>query len=260
MTNGINFGMEGPQVNGWWYNPQTGDRFNALDTYFEDNNLLIKTADNRLLNYNQIQNYVHVEDPKSIPDKPSATPVASPSNDDVPPEVLAEIEGDKDSNGGLLIPDDDIYGRPTKQQPGELGNIYKGPEPQSPSPAVQDFAIIDRALSGKDTPIVTGSIEWNGFPKREIEMLVEVMQIPEQEIIQYYINSISLDSLRYMVSQSIECYIKDKLGLYVDTQEQNEINEKTRVEPTTKDETPTPNFTPIPAPLKTKKKTSKLQK
>ena len=73
MMNGMNFGMEGPQVNGWWYNPKTGDRFNALDTYFEDNNLLIKTADGRLLNYNQIQNYVHVEDPKSIPSKPSAT-------------------------------------------------------------------------------------------------------------------------------------------------------------------------------------------
>lgn len=256
MMNGINFGMEGPQVDGWWYNPQTGDRFNALDTYFEDNNLLIKTADGRLLNYNQIQNYVHVEDPKSIPDKPSA---AAPATDDVPPEVLAEIEGDKDPNGGLLIPDDNIYGRPTKQQPGELGNIYKGPETQSPSPAVQDFAIIDRALSGKDTPIVTGSIEWERFPKREIEMLVEVMQIPEQEIIQYYINSISLDSLRNIVSQSIERYIKDMLDLGKDAQDQNEISEKTRVEPT-KDETPAPDFTPIPAPLKTKKKTPKLQK
>ena len=254
--NGINFGMEGPQVNGWWYNPKTGDRFNALDTYFEDNNLLIKTADGRLLNYNQIQNYVHVEDPKSIPSKPSAT---ASTTDDVPPEVLAEIEGDKDPGDGLLIPDDNIYGRPTKQQPGELGNIYNGPEPQSPSPAVQDFAIIDRALSGKDNPVVTGDIEWKGFPKREIEMLVEVMQIPEQEIIQYYINSISLDSLRDMVSQSIERYIKDKLGLGVDTQEQNEISEKTHVE-TTKDETPAPDFTPIPAPLKTKKKTPKLQK
>lgn len=244
--NGINFGMEGPQVDGWWYNPKTGDRFNALDTYFEDNNLLIKTADGRLLNYNQIQNYVHVEDPKSIPDKSSA---ASPSNDDVPPEVLAEIEGDKDPDGGLLIPDDDIYGQPIKQQPGELGNIYKGPEPQSPLPEVQDFAIIDRALSGKDTPIVTGSIEWKGFPKREIEMLVEVMQIPEQEIIQYYINNISLNSLRHMVSQSIERYIKDMLEPGANTQDQNEVSEKTCAETTTKNA--------IPTPLKTKKKTPK---
>ena len=250
--NGMNFGMDGPQVTGWWYNPTTGDKFNALDTYFEDNNLLIKTADGRLLNYNQIQNYVHAEDPKTIPDNPLT---ASPSNDDVPLEVLAEIEGDKDPNGGLLIPDDNIYGQTTKQQQGELGNIYKGSEPQSLSPAVQDFAIIDRALSGKDTPMVTGGIEWEGFPKREIGMLVEVMQIPEQEIIQYYINNISLDSLRRMVSQSIERYIKDMLGLGTDTQDQNEISKKACVETTTKNESPTSS--------KTKKeniKTSKTNK
>jgi len=216
--NGLNFGMEGPQVNGWWYNPKTGDRFNALDTYFEDNNLLIKTVDGRLLNYNQIQNYVHVEDPKSIPDKPVSSTVSSSANNNVPPEVLAEIDNGEGADGGLLIPDDDIYGQPTKQQPGELGNIYKGPETQSPSPAVQDFDIIDRALSGKDNPSVSGSIEWKGFPKREIEMLIEVMRIPEQEIIQYYINSIPLDSIRNMVSQSIERYIKDMLRLGVDTQ------------------------------------------
>ena len=67
MMNGINFGMDGPQVTGWWYNPATGDKFNAIDTYFEDNNLLIKTADGRLLNFNQIQNFVtNIENKSSI--------------------------------------------------------------------------------------------------------------------------------------------------------------------------------------------------
>jgi hypothetical protein len=208
---GMNFGMDGPSVTGWWYNPQTGDKFNAVDTYFEDNNLLIKTADGRLLNYNQIQNFVQVDDPKSIPDKKPAAK-AAPASEEIPASVLAELEDPDESTGaGLLIPDDDIYGKPRKQAPSaELGNIYTKTEP-SPTPAVQDFAIIDRALAGKTTPTPIADLEWDGFPKREIEMLIDVMNIPEDEIIQYYINSISVDSVKQMLNDGIRRYISTHL-------------------------------------------------
>ena len=203
----MNFGMDGPQVNGWWYNPTTGDKFNALDTYFEDNNLLIKTADGRLLNYNQIQNYVHVEDPKSIPDKPISK--ANPQTEEIPAEILAEIENGEGTDGGLLIPEDNIYGRPLKQAPSaDLGNIYKGTESETLSPAIQDFAIIDRALAGKNNPSPSADISWPEFPKKEIEMLIDVMNISEDEIIQYYINNVSMDVVKSMVEEGIRNYIK----------------------------------------------------
>ena len=202
----MNFGMDGPQVNGWWYNPTTGDKFNALDTYFEDNNLLIKTADGRILNYNQIQNYVHVEDPKMIPDKPISK--ANPQTEEIPAEILAEIEGEEGVDGGLLIPEDNIYGRPTKQAPADLGNIYKGAEPETLSPVIQDFAIIDRALADKNNPSPSADILWPEFPKKEIEMLIDVMNISEDEIIQYYINNVSMDVVKSMVEEGIRNYIK----------------------------------------------------
>ena len=41
---GMTFGFDGPSVTGWWVNPKTGDKFKAIDTFFEDNRLLIKTA------------------------------------------------------------------------------------------------------------------------------------------------------------------------------------------------------------------------
>lgn len=208
--NGMNFGMEGPQVTGWWYNPTTGDKFNAVDNYFEDNNLLIKTADGRLLNYNQIQNYVHVEDPKSIPDKPITTK-SKKQNDEIPAEVLAEIDNGEEDGGGLLIPEDNIFGRPIKQNPSaELGNIYSGSE--QVQPAIQDFAIIDRALSGKEIPNPVAQISWDEFPKREIEMLVDVMNIPEDEIVEYYINRVSIDVVKEMVAKSVREYIELSLG------------------------------------------------
>lgn len=206
MMTGMNFGMDGPQVTGWWYNPTTGDKFNALDTYFEDNNLLIKTADGRLLNYNQIQNYVHVEDPKTIPDK--SVSKAKPQTEEIPAEVLAEIDNGEGTDGGLLIPEDNIYGRPLKQTPAttDLGNIYSGRE--AAQPAIQDFAIIDRALAGKNNPSPSADISWPEFPKKEIEMLIDVMNISEDEIIQYYINNVSMDVVKNMVEEGIRNYIK----------------------------------------------------
>ena len=234
MTNGINFGTEGPQITGWWYNPTTGDKFNALDTYFEDNNLLIKAADGRLLNYNQIQNYVRVDDPKMIPDIKKQTKNV-PKHDDIPTEILAELDnGDE----GLLIPDDNIYGRPTKQDPAaELGNIYKGTESEALSPAIQDFAIIDRALNGKQTPNPIAQISWDEFPKREIEMLIDVMQISEDKIVQYYINSISIDTVKQMLNEGIKNYISTHLHEQKTVERSNSDNIENKTSSTTNKKT-----------------------
>ena len=201
----MNFGMDGPQVTGWWYNPVTGDKFNALDTYFEDNNLLIKTADGRLLNYNQIQNYVRTEaDPGNI--NPQTT--STKKDDEIPAEILAEIEGQEND---LLIPDDNIYGLggPRQSSAAELGNLYK--EETISRPQIQDFDIIDRALKGKEFPVIYSKILWDKYPEREIEMLIDVMNIPEDAIIQYYINNISMNDVKVMVGEAIKTWINREL-------------------------------------------------
>ena len=224
MTAGMNFGMDGPQVNGWWYNPSTGDRFNAIDTYFEDNNLLIKTSDGRLLNYNQIQNYLRVDDPKSIPDKPKMN--NSPVIDDsIPDNILAEI-GEIDDNNDILIPEDDIYGINNLKIKPSVGlentnNHNSLQSTNTPSIATQNLSIITRALNGKELPKITNGICWKHFPKREIEMLIDVMQISEDEITQYYIDNIQLDDIKKILSESITQYIADFLHSDGATKTQN---------------------------------------
>lgn len=225
----MNFGMDGPSVTGWWYNPQTGDKFNAIDTYFEDNNLLIKTADNRLLNFNQIQNYLHVEDEKSIPNITPQKQKNQTTDDDLPPEVKAILE-EPGSNGAesLIIPDDDIYGGTRKLAPAaELGNIYKEAEPETQAPTKStDFDIIDRALANKSYPTIETDVWWDTYPQREIEMLIDVLNIPEEKIVQYYINNISIDDIINTVKDSIREYIIANLhpviassGIETNTQE-----------------------------------------
>lgn len=201
----MNFGMDGPQVTGWWVNPKTGDKFNAIDTYFEDNNLLIKTADGRLLNYNKIQDYVQTQNPDSI--RPTAKPTINPKKEEIPASILAELDnGEDDLDDSLLIPDDNIYGITGQKQPKTSEKIFN-----QPSTVSQDYSIIDRALHSQSTPTLDSGIKWKNFPKREIEMLIDVLQISENEIVEYYINSVSLDSLREMVSSSIKEYIKKEL-------------------------------------------------
>lgn len=203
----MNFGMDGPQVTGWWVNPQTGDKFNAVDTFFEDNNLLIKTSDGRLLNYNQIKNYIQTDRPESF-----TTPQKSKSqhvNEEIPAEILAEIDNGEGGEDSLLISDDNIYGTPTKlSSGGELGNIYNEPVKAS---VIKDFDIIDRALNSKTMPDFGFDVWWKDFPKREMEMLIEVLQIPESEIIDYYINKIVLTEVKDHLAKCIKDYIDDQL-------------------------------------------------
>lgn len=203
----MNFGMDGPQVTGWWVNPQTGDKFNAVDTFFEDNNLLIKTSDGRLLNYNQIKNYIQTDRPESF-----TTPQKSKSqhvNEEIPAEILAEIDNGEGGEDSLLISDDNIYGTPTKlSSGGELGNIYNE---HVKTPAIEDFDIIDRALNSKTIPDFGLDVWWKDFPKREMEMLIEVLQIPESEIINYYINKIVLTEVRDHLAECVKDYIDDQL-------------------------------------------------
>ena len=209
MANGMTFGLDGPQVTGWWFNPKTGDKFNAIDTFFEDNNLLIKTADGRLVNYNQIQNYVQVEKPEMIPNKP-ITPAKKP-DDSIPAEILAELDNNEDNSynaEGLMIPDDDIYSGSSIR---DIQTISSNPAYEvanSSRQAIKDFDIIDRALSNKNIPEPVANIEWKNFPKREIEMLIEVMNISEEEIISYYINKISMNIVKDMVAEGIKNFIK----------------------------------------------------
>ncbi len=205
MNNEINFGIEGPVVTGWWYNPKTGDKFNAIDTFFEDNNLLIKTADGKLLNYNQIQNYVRTDDPKSIPNKPIVTKPKK-QDDSIPAEILAEIE-DQDTND-LLIPDDNIFSDPVKRRDAvSTTTLSTAPG----KPLIDDFDIINRALGSKSRPTIKGDIIWRAFPVAEIKMLIDMMGVKKSDIIEYYIDNISIKDIENAIKETIKKYVLDKL-------------------------------------------------
>ena len=106
MMQGINFGGEGPIMQGTWYNPHTGDAFTVRDSFFEDNQYIVMTTDGRKMDYNRLQNYIQsdmkLEDLKKMR-------VEKPEKEEIPAEIQGLIAPIDDVDDGLLLPEDDIF-------------------------------------------------------------------------------------------------------------------------------------------------------
>ena len=133
---GLTFGMEGPNMEGTWYNPHTGDSFTVRNSFFEDNQFIVQTEDGRILKYEQIQEYIKSDKPINI-----QTPVQAET---LPAEVTSILESSYDSN---ILADDlaMISGN-------SLGNLHTPTppaqtEPQGhPEPSFSNFTVMHRCL------------------------------------------------------------------------------------------------------------------
>lgn len=233
---GVTFDMSsGPMMKGTWTNPKTGDTFTVADSYFEDNQYMVRTTDGRLLTYDQIQNYVEGLKPAEInaiknEQKPKQTPVQS-----LPKEVSDMIAGD-DS----LICDDDIMA---------LGNIYNQgnlttdikPESSNQlhnklgninaSTNIND-AIIEKALGKIAPPKCNVTLFWDYFPEKEILALVDVMGVDVNDIIMWYVNKMDFETIANSIKNAMMTQVKlmDKNELY----DSNNVQVKVLEEPEVK--------------------------
>lgn len=200
--NGINFGGEGPIMQGTWYNPHTGDAFTVRDSFFEDNQYIVMTTDGRKLDYNRLQNYVQsdmkLEDLKKMR-------VEKEEKEEIPSEIKNLIADDTED---YLIPEDNIFG-------GGLGNIHQ-PRHIAPAsvhqggvnmPINMNNAIIEKALRGAKKPEFVVTVKWKDFPNKQIEMLRDVMEIPDNEILDWYLDNIDMLEISEAVKNGISNHI-----------------------------------------------------
>ena len=204
INQGIMFGGEGPVMEGTWYNLNTGDSFTVRDTFFEDNELIVQTMDGRMLKYSAIQNYV-----KS--DKPiDTTGIKEQFQKDVlPPEVANLIENDdsgaKETYG--LLDDEEalIYGN----TPQSLGNINKQSVAELNPTATNDI-IISKALGRKKLPDLIIEADWE-FPRKEIDMLMNIMDISKNEIVNWYLDHLDMSIIALKVKKYIQGYLDENI-------------------------------------------------
>lgn len=203
--NEINFGMDGFSLdNTTWYNPKNNDVVKIRSNYFEDNNMVIQTYDGRVMNLNQLSNYVQW----TGKGEPPKTPQQEKPIDTVPPEIAAMVENNNEDS--YLDPEDMamISGIPMTSHSEIVKPQYTKP---SKSP---NYDIIDRALNKTKQPKIELDVKWNKFPSREIEMLIDIMDIPKQEISDYYINNIKDDMNSFIdnIKNQLTKYIEEKLS------------------------------------------------
>lgn len=205
----LTFGMEGPVMDGTWYNPSTGDSFTVRDSFFEDNQFIVQTTDGRVLGYNQMQNYIKSDKPIEMQPKPS-------QSEQLPPEVL-DIMADIDT-GGDLLPEDELILHKLSQTPQSkpLGNLYEENSQKTALPnPTYDFdpnqSIIEKALSKCSLPEFQIMVDWKNYPKREIDMLIDIMDISQEEIINWYLKQVDLNTTTNLISNVIKEYINDQI-------------------------------------------------
>ena len=216
--NGMMFGGEGPIMQGTWYNPNTGDAFTVRDSFFEDNQYVVTTTDGRYLNYNQLQSYIQT-DMKLEDLKRMKTENQNTVKEQLPAEVASLIEGSDDPYSGMMTPEDLMIGSttvnlgnlyrddlPVQQTP--VGNVYVAPYDAGKGQSMNE-AIIEKALKNAEKPEFNVDVIWDNFPLKQIEMLKDIMEIPEDEIIDWYLDNIEMsevvDALKTAIRSKILC-------------------------------------------------------
>lgn len=195
MNNGIMFGTGGPMMTGTWYNPSTGDSFTVRDCFFENNQYVISTTDGRMLGYDVIQNYVQSDKPIEMPKK-----TQEPS---LPNEVMDILDDRSDDD---IFVDTDIYGTPT---PVSLGNLNTSNS--RTVDVASNVGIIKKALDKASKPEVVANIVWSDFPKKQIEMLAEIMEIDTKEIVEWYASQLDTTRIAIAIHNSLVSYINEQL-------------------------------------------------
>lgn len=193
--NNVIFNGEGPIMSGTWYNPSNGDSFTVADSFFQDNQYIVKTTDGRMLDYNFIQHYIKSDKPIE-----AQTPKLGnlKESNPLPKEVVELLDDPNDFQNNIIEDDlDIIMGKPV-QQP-----VIKQLTP--------DNIIIEKALSKKSNPEVDCFINWDVFPTKEIELLIDVMDVDIKDILEYYTNKLDLNAIKESIKNSLESYINSKL-------------------------------------------------
>ena len=227
MQNGMMFGGEGPIMQGTWYNSYTGDAFTVRDSFFEDNQYTVLTTDGRYLRYDQLKNYVQSEMPLEELKKMK---VNKKEVETIPDEVLSLI--DDGSYDNMIIPEDVQLTKP------KLGNIYKetsfdvshtDANNGTLQPSV-NYTIIDKALRNAELPKLNIMLKWDNYPAKQIEMLKDIMEISEEEIVNWYLENITLLEAMNEFKTAIKTKIRSNCGTTISDLDSssNNINEPTK--------------------------------
>jgi hypothetical protein len=211
MMQGISFSIDGPVMTGTWYNPKNGDSFTVRDTYFEDNQYMVITTDGRRMDYNMIQSYIKSDTPIQKMEQPKPTQ----QSNQIKIGDIEETGNEIISNYDEMILEDDALLLQTKTSPqleftsSRRVNLDGNKIDSKPT----NYYIIDKALSKIKKPKFELKCKWDKFPKQEIEMLKDIMDISLDEIRDYIFEKFIDESYKDELKKQLNKVISENLEL-----------------------------------------------
>ena len=201
-----------------WYNRYNGDCLIINSTLIDENGDMEYTVTDKNGNRKNIKaevlnDYIQSDEPLQIPRRPEPKQLnLRDLGDEMITNSTKHIAPGLDHQSTGVH--ENLFDRPfwTDNTPWtgpivlgspNVGDTWK-PEHKSPN---QD--IIERALKKASKPSIKNSYQWEDFPRKEVEMLQDIMDVPEEEIVEYltsdmYINE-CIGDIRNELKEFIKC-------------------------------------------------------
>lgn len=247
---GITFDGTAPTMEGVWFNPKTGDRIKVRDTFFADNNYMVRTTDGRMLSYNQMQNYVRDDSGKAdkeflkskqkspeLPTEQPQKPVIQHNDSDfLTEEDLKLLDGAKQEpmftqqkDRESLVADQSaladlsaVHGLQNgmAERMNEMAQYLdkKGTEMN-----IAD-QMIERAMKDKTRPKITVSVEWPKAPEKELDILRTMMGVEDSDIARWMMKEFAGRDIIGEIKESVLKWLNPKQN--TEQQEQEKPAEK----------------------------------
>ena len=172
-----------------WYSTKTNDSFVVKDVLMDESGgLSFFTTDNRTIDSSQLGNYIQSDTP--IRDIPKQQP-------------KLDIDLSKlDTDTPITMVDEDLYIREPLTGSNQLDTINKKEEKID-----EEIMIIEKALKKIEFPRVCCSFTWDEFPKKELSMLLEIMEIPMEKVLDYICKKAFTDKVISEITEQGKEYI-----------------------------------------------------
>lgn len=175
-----------------WYSTKSNDSFVVKDVLMDESgNLSFFTTDNRTIDSSQLGNYIQSDTPiNNIPkQQPKLDIDLSKLDTDTPITVVNE---------------DDILNTPISSNQSNSVNIFVNKKEEKID---EEIMIIEKALKKIEFPQVCCSFTWNEFPKKELSMLLEIMEIPMEKVLDYICKKAFTDKIISEITEQGKEYI-----------------------------------------------------
>ena len=196
-----------------WYNRYNGDCLIINSTLIDENGDMEYTVTDKGGNRKNIKaevlnDYIQSDEPLHIPQRPEPRHLnlKDLSDDSITNSTKHIAPGLEHQFTGVhenLFEQPFWNDKPIVLGSPDFGDTWKL-EPKSPN---QD--IIERALKKASKPSIKNSYNWDDFPTKELGMLIDIMDVPEEEVIEYltsdrYINE-CIGDIRNELKEFIKC-------------------------------------------------------